>query len=98
MSESSHASASPAGTLADALPKRLSLTHKLILFLMICFAQFLDAFNNAALVAAIPTLFVAMGITRSQSTWIVSAYQLTFASFLLIVCFVTFLRRTLTRT
>ncbi|KAF8552681.1 MFS general substrate transporter [Imleria badia] len=84
MSESSHAPTSPAETLAEALPKQLSLTRKFILFLMICFAQFLDAFNNAALVAAIPTLLGSMGITMSQSAWIISAFQLTFASFLLI--------------
>ncbi|KAG1858472.1 major facilitator superfamily domain-containing protein [Suillus subluteus] len=51
---------------------------------MLCLAQFLDAFNNSALFSAIPTLEVSMGMTESQSTWIISAFKLTFASFLLI--------------
>ncbi|KAI9463830.1 major facilitator superfamily domain-containing protein [Boletus coccyginus] len=84
MSESSHVAASPAGTLADEPGKQLSLTRKLVIFFMLCFAQFLDGFNNAVLVPAIPTLMGSMGITGGQSAWIISAFQLTFASFLLI--------------
>ncbi|KAG1788948.1 major facilitator superfamily domain-containing protein [Suillus plorans] len=62
----------------------LSLTRRLILLFMFCLAQFLDAFSNSALFSAIPVLEVSMGMTDSQSTWIMSAFQLTFASFLLI--------------
>ncbi|KAG2094866.1 major facilitator superfamily domain-containing protein [Suillus discolor] len=62
----------------------LSLTRRLILLFMFCLAQFLDAFSNSALFSAIPVLEVSMGMTESQSTWIMSAFQLTFASFLLI--------------
>ncbi|KAG1850042.1 major facilitator superfamily domain-containing protein [Suillus tomentosus] len=62
----------------------LSLTRKLVLLFMFCLAQFLDAFSNSALFTAIPVLEVSMGMTESQSTWIMSAFQLTFASFLLI--------------
>ncbi|KAG2155332.1 major facilitator superfamily [Suillus bovinus] len=40
--------------------------------------------NNSALFSAIPALEVSMGMTEIQSTWIMSAFQLTFASFLLI--------------
>ncbi|KAG1782220.1 major facilitator superfamily domain-containing protein [Suillus placidus] len=75
---------SPAETLVDHEPKKLSLTRRLILLVMFCLAQFLDAFNNSALFSAIPALEVSMGMTESQSTWIISAFQLTFASFLLI--------------
>ncbi|KAG6372065.1 hypothetical protein JVT61DRAFT_8773 [Boletus reticuloceps] len=78
----------PAKTLADGPPKRLSLIRKLMLLMLFCFAQFLDAFNNSALFPAIPALEVSTGITQSQSAWIISAYQLTFASFLLIVCII----------
>ena len=70
-------------------PKRFSLARKLILLLMFCLAQFLDAFNNSALFPAIPALEGSMDITQSQSPWIISGFQLTFASFLLIVCLVT---------
>ncbi|KAG1718342.1 major facilitator superfamily domain-containing protein, partial [Suillus occidentalis] len=62
----------------------LSLTRRLILLVIFCLAQFLDSFNNSALFSAIPALEVSMGMTESQSTWIISAFQLTFASFLLI--------------
>ncbi|KAF9242847.1 major facilitator superfamily domain-containing protein [Melanogaster broomeanus] len=51
---------------------------------MFCLAQFLDAFNNSALFSAIPVLEESMGITGSESVWVISAFQLTFASFLLI--------------
>jgi hypothetical protein len=76
---------SPAETLVDCEPKKLSLTRRLILLVIFCLAQFLDSFNNSALFSAIPALEVSMGMTESQSTWIISAFQLTFASFLLIV-------------
>ncbi|KAG2070574.1 MFS general substrate transporter [Suillus decipiens] len=46
--------------------------------------HFLDSFNTSALFSAIPALEVSMGMTESQSTWIMSAFGLTFASFLLI--------------
>ncbi|KAH7923213.1 MFS general substrate transporter [Leucogyrophana mollusca] len=75
---------SPTETLVDAAPKRLSLTRKLVLLTMFCLAQFLDSFNNSALFSAIPALEISMNMTESQSTWIMSAFQLTFSSFLLI--------------
>ncbi|KAG1796351.1 major facilitator superfamily domain-containing protein [Suillus plorans] len=65
-------------------PKKLSFTRKLTLLFMFCLAQFLDGFSNSALFSAVPVLEVSMGMTESQSTWIMSAFQLTFASFLLI--------------
>ena len=76
---------SPAGTLIDGEPKNISLTRKLVLLVMFCLAQFLDAFNISALFSAIPALQISMGMTQSQSIWVISAFQLTFASFLLIV-------------
>ncbi|KIJ09575.1 hypothetical protein PAXINDRAFT_17334 [Paxillus involutus ATCC 200175] len=75
---------SPAGTLTNGPPKQLSLTRKLVMLLMFCLARSLDAFNNSALFAAIPALEGSMGITESESVWIISAFQLTFAAFLLI--------------
>ncbi|KIJ67200.1 hypothetical protein HYDPIDRAFT_127048 [Hydnomerulius pinastri MD-312] len=75
---------SPAPTLVAEAPKPLSLARKLTLLMMFCLAQFLDSFNNSALFSAIPALEISMGITESQSVWIISAFQLTFASFLLI--------------
>ncbi|KIK95726.1 hypothetical protein PAXRUDRAFT_826748 [Paxillus rubicundulus Ve08.2h10] len=75
---------SPTETLTHEPPKQLSLARKLVLLSMFCIAQFLDAFNNSALLAAIPALEGSMGITESESVWIISAFQLTFASSLLI--------------
>ncbi|KAG2074153.1 MFS general substrate transporter [Suillus decipiens] len=75
---------SPAETHVNDEPKKLSRTRRIILLFMFCLAQFLDSFNNSALFSAIPALEVSMGMTESQSTWIISAFQLTFASFLLI--------------
>ncbi|KIJ19689.1 hypothetical protein PAXINDRAFT_109152 [Paxillus involutus ATCC 200175] len=75
---------SSAETLTDEPPKQLSLTRKVVLLWMFCLAQSLDAFNNSALFSAIPALEGSMGITESESVWIISASQLTFASSLLI--------------
>ncbi|OBZ72813.1 putative MFS-type transporter EfpA [Grifola frondosa] len=76
---------SPAQTLVDGkLPQRLSTFRRYVLLLIFCLAQFLDAFNNSALFSAIPSLVIALDMSESESTWIISAFQLTFASFLLI--------------
>ncbi|KAF8123559.1 major facilitator superfamily domain-containing protein [Boletus edulis] len=77
-------SQSPPETPTDEPTMHLSLTRKFILLLLFCFAEFLDTFNNSALVPAIPPLEASMGITESQSAWLISAFKLTFASFLLI--------------
>ncbi|OAX36161.1 MFS general substrate transporter [Rhizopogon vinicolor AM-OR11-026] len=75
---------SPSVTLVDGEPKGLSRTRKLVLLVIFCLVQFLDDFNNSALFSAIPAIDISMGMTESQSTWILTASQLTFASFLLI--------------
>ncbi|KIK59716.1 hypothetical protein GYMLUDRAFT_44149 [Collybiopsis luxurians FD-317 M1] len=59
--------------------------RKGVLLFIFCFAQFLDAFNNSALFAAIPPISTDIGINNSNSVWIISAYQLTFASLLLMM-------------
>lgn len=63
---------------------QLSSTRKYALLALFCLAQFLDVFNNSALFSAIPTLRAELGFDESGATWLISAYQLTFASFLLI--------------
>ena len=75
----------PAGTLVDGRLKELPLSRRLVLLVIFCLAQFLDSFNDSALFSALPALEVSMGMTESQYTWMISAFQLTFASFLLIV-------------
>ncbi|KIJ58604.1 hypothetical protein HYDPIDRAFT_34023 [Hydnomerulius pinastri MD-312] len=62
----------------------LSSPRKVFLLVLFCFAQFLDTFNTAALFSAIPAIAAAVGLNNSQSVWLNSSYQLTFAAFLLI--------------
>ena len=81
-----HTALSPAQTLVDGrVPQKYSTAHRYVLLIIFCLAQFLDAFNNSALFSAIPALVDDLGMTEAESTWIISAFQLTFASFLLIV-------------
>lgn len=61
----------------------LSNVHRYTLLLIFCITQFLYTTTNSALFSAIPTLVRKFDFTQSQSVWIISAYQLTFASFLL---------------
>lgn len=77
---------SPAQTLVDGkVPQRYSAFRRYLLLVVFCLAQFLDSVNNSALFSAIPSLVEDLGMTESEATWIISAFQLTFASFLLIV-------------
>lgn len=69
----------------DEEPKRLSVARKLVLLLMFCLSQFMDTFSTTSLLSAIPTLETSMGMNEAQSTWVISAFRLTFSSFLLIV-------------
>lgn len=78
---------SPTDTLVDVTVIRLSNARRYTLLIMFCLAQLLDAFNNASLFSAIPSLIDSLGLTESESTWLMSAFQLTFASFLLVVRF-----------
>ncbi|GJE93570.1 MFS general substrate transporter [Phanerochaete sordida] len=76
---------SPAQTLVDGkIPQRYSVARRYFLLIIFCLAQFLDAFNNSSLFSAIPSLVVSLDMTTGDSTWLISAFQLTFASFLLI--------------
>ena len=77
---------SPAQTLVDGrVPQQYSTARRYVLLIIFCLAQFLDAFNNSALFSAIPALVTSLDMNEAESTWIISAFQLTFASFLLIV-------------
>ncbi len=85
---------SPAQTLVDGrVPQKFSTARRYVLLIIFCLAQFLDAFNNSALFSAIPVLVTSLDMNEAESTWIISAFQLTFASFLLIVSVRPFFRR-----
>lgn len=63
----------------------LSAAHKIVLFVLLCLSQFLDTFNTSALFSAIPVIATNTGLNDTQSVWLYSAYQLSFAALLLIV-------------
>lgn len=73
---------SPAPTQHDV---GISSGAKYTLLVIFCFAQFLDAFSNSSLFAAIPPIAQQLNISNATSVWMISAYQLTFAAFLLSV-------------
>ncbi|KNZ71653.1 hypothetical protein J132_07871 [Termitomyces sp. J132] len=67
----------------DKVLAALPTPRKVILLISLCVAQFLDTFANSSLFAAIPPISVQLGISNSDSVWLISGYQLTFASLLL---------------
>lgn len=62
----------------------VSTLRKISLLIMFTLAEFLDAFNNSALFPAIPPLTEDLHFLVSETVWVISAYQLTFAAFLLV--------------
>lgn len=62
-----------------------STLRKVLLLAIFCLAQFLDVVNNSSIMAAIPTIASQLSITSSEQVWLISATQLAFASFLLLV-------------
>lgn len=67
----------------DSQP-RMSNARRLVLLLLFCLAQFMDAFSNTAIFSALPRLKESMGMDEGEATWVISAFGLTFASFLLV--------------
>jgi hypothetical protein len=65
---------SSAGMLVDSQPKEVPLSQKLFLLVIFYLAQLLDSFNGSALYSALPVLDISMGMTESQSTWMISAF------------------------
>lgn len=68
-------------TFLDKLPR----SRKLMLLPILCLAFFLDTFNNSSLLPALPAISGRVGLSFSQSAWLLAGYQLTFAALLLIV-------------
>ncbi|KAI0791401.1 MFS general substrate transporter [Abortiporus biennis] len=77
-------SSSPSPTLVRNKEPHLSSFRKYVLLVLFCAAQFIDAISGSALFAAIPALVKALEISEGETAWIISAFQLTFAAFLLI--------------
>jgi MFS family permease len=76
--------ATPVDTVVDLAIPTLSFARRYTLLLLFCLAQFIDAFNNSALFSAIPDIKQDIGITDVEAVWLISAFSLTFASFLLL--------------
>jgi hypothetical protein len=70
---------------AFAVLKNQTPGKKGLLLTIFCLAFFLDTVNNSALFTGIPAMATQLHIPDSQSVWLLSAYQLTFAALLLIV-------------
>lgn len=69
----------------DAEPTpRFSPLRCYTLLSLFCLAQFIDAFNLSALFSAIPSIKRDLLMTDIQAVWLISAFALTFASFLLL--------------
>lgn len=78
---------SPVPTLTkEGVPSKqdTTISRRYFLLFFFCVAQFLDAFNNSTLYSALPKLRETLNMNEGEATWLVSAFQLTFASFLLI--------------
>ncbi|KAF7427779.1 hypothetical protein PC9H_006994 [Pleurotus ostreatus] len=66
------------------LPTTLSPVRKLVVLGVLCSAQFFDIFIANAVVVSLPSLAEDLHFTPGALQWILSAYTLTFASFMLI--------------
>lgn len=70
---------------ADGVLASMGTRRKIALLAVVCIADFLDTFSNSALFSAIPPICQQLGISNSDSVWLQSGYQLTFAALLLVV-------------
>ena len=83
-SESSSVTAPPPPPARRQLSE-LSSARKITLLVTFCLAQYMDSFIISALFAATPPISADLDISNAVSVWTTSAYQLTFAAFLLTV-------------
>lgn len=78
------AAVTPPHCLATNLDPVLSTTQRYSLLLLFSLANFVDSFNSSGLFSALPELKETFDMTEGEAVWLISATQLTFASFLLI--------------
>ncbi|KAL0948778.1 hypothetical protein HGRIS_008908 [Hohenbuehelia grisea] len=62
----------------------LSSLRKFAILIVLCSAQFLDIFNANAVIVSLPRLGADLGFSAGTLQWVLSAYTLTFAAFMLI--------------
>ncbi|KAF9490814.1 MFS general substrate transporter [Pleurotus eryngii] len=70
--------------IEGALYASLSPRCKLVLLGVFCSAQFFDVFNASAVLVSLPSLGADLHFAPGALQWILSAYTLTFASFMLV--------------
>ena len=77
----------PTAAPAAAANARLHISNarRYFLFAIFCIANLLDAYNLNALFAGLPALKNAFGLSEVDASWVMSGFELTYASFLLIV-------------
>ena len=63
----------------------MSNSRRVTLLVFFSVAQFIDVCNISALFAAVPKISSDLTLSSSESVWLISAYQLTFSAFLLLV-------------
>ncbi|KAK6988894.1 MFS general substrate transporter [Favolaschia claudopus] len=61
----------------------LVFKFRILLVILLSLGQFLDTFNSSAFFSAIPSIAKDIHLQSSTTVWLVSAYQITFSSFLL---------------
>ena len=69
----------------DSPRVRISNARRYFLFCMFCVANLLDSYNLNALFTGLPALKVAFGLDEAEASWVMSAFALTYAAFMLIV-------------
>lgn len=72
-----NASEEPAASISNA--------RRYMLFVMFCVANALDSYNLNALFTALPVLREHFGLGEADASWVMSAFELTYAAFLLVV-------------
>lgn len=75
----------PDGASEPAQAVHISNARRYFLFAIFCVANLLDAYNLNALFTGLPVLKEVFGLDEVDASWVMSAFQLTYAAFLLIV-------------
>ncbi|KAH9888529.1 MFS general substrate transporter [Cubamyces lactineus] len=65
-------------------PQGVSNARRYVLFATFCVANMLDAYNLNALFTALPVLKGVFALDEAEASWVMSAFELTYAAFLLV--------------
>ncbi|EGN92835.1 hypothetical protein SERLA73DRAFT_156771 [Serpula lacrymans var. lacrymans S7.3] len=62
----------------------MSSLRRWLLLVLFCIAQFLETYNSSAIFVALPSVINELKMNAEENPWLIAAYQLTFASLLLV--------------